>query len=77
MKTLSDAHSGETVKLKALPKGTLRTQLVRLGIYEGMTVECLQRLPGGTVVIRNGRSQVGIGRLLAEAIHVAPVEEQS
>jgi ferrous iron transport protein A len=63
------------VKVCELPKGHLRTQLIRLGIYEGLTIECLERLPGGTVVIRRGRNQIGLGRSLADAIRVSPVED--
>ncbi|HWP81743.1 MAG TPA: FeoA family protein [Bacteroidota bacterium] len=70
-KLLSDISPGQTVRVRELPNGVFRTQLIRLGIYEGLLIECFERLPGGTMVVRRGRSQISIGRLLAESIRVS------
>lgn len=60
------------VKIVALPAGVVRSQFIRFGIVEGETVECLLRLPGGTVVIRKNRQEIAIGRALARQVLVRP-----
>ena len=58
------------IKIHSLPKGLLHAQFIRLGVYEGERVRCIERLPGGTVVIQKNRQQIAIGHLLAKQIFV-------
>jgi ferrous iron transport protein A len=58
--------------IAGIPEGAPRTQLIRLGIMEGEEVRCIERLPGGTVVIEKSRQEVAIGAALAKAIRVEP-----
>lgn len=60
------------VTILALPSGVVRSQFIRFGISEGETVECLERLPGGTIVIRKNRQEIAIGRQLASQVLVEP-----
>ncbi|MFQ5798442.1 MAG: ferrous iron transport protein A [Bacteroidota bacterium] len=58
------------VTILVLPSGVVRSQFIRFGIVEGETVECLERLPGGTIVIRKNRQEIAIGRKLARQVLV-------
>lgn len=68
--------AGNSVKIISLPEGTLRAQFIRLGISEGERVMCLERLPGGTVVIQKNRQQIALGHKLAKQI-VVQIESSS
>ena len=68
--TLDQIKKGSIVTIAALPSGTLKIQLIRMGISEGVTVTCLQRLPGGTIVIIKNRQEIAIGSELAKKIQV-------
>jgi Fe2+ transport system protein FeoA len=58
------------MKIISMPEGTLRAQFIRVGIREGERIQCLERLPGGTIVIRKNRQQIAIGHQLAGQIFV-------
>lgn len=68
--SMSNASAGQWLKIFALPEGSLRSQFIRFGIYEGERVQCLERLPGGTIVIQKHRQQITIGSQLARQILV-------
>ncbi len=70
--SLLDVGKKVFVTVLALPSGVVRSQFIRFGIVEGETVECLERLPGGTVVIRKNRQEIAIGRQLALNVLVEP-----
>ncbi|NUN07607.1 MAG: ferrous iron transport protein A [Ignavibacteriaceae bacterium] len=67
-KTLDKASKGKFLKINSLPKGIHRIQLLRFGITEGDIVFCLERLPGGTVVIKKNRQEIAIGFDIAKNI---------
>jgi len=67
---LDSAKKGITVRIVEIPHGPRRAQLIRLGIVEGHLVRCLERLPGGTVIIQNHRQEVAMGAVLARSILV-------
>ena len=66
---------GVWMRIVTLPFGPLRAQFIRVGIGEGERVECLERLPGGTIVIGKNRQQIAIGHQLAHQILVVVVSE--
>lgn len=68
--SLYASKTGQWLKIHSLPPGILRAQFVRLGINEGERVRCVERLPGGTVVIQKNRQQITIGHLLTKQIFV-------
>jgi len=68
---LSDVKQGSTVKIISLPDGVYRSQFIRLGIFEGQMITCLEKLPGGTLVVRKNRQEVAIGGDLAKKILVS------
>jgi ferrous iron transport protein A len=68
--SLFDAKKGDTVKIVNLPVGLARSQFIRFGIMEGDIVKCLERLPGGTILIQKSRQEIAIGIQLAKNIIV-------
>ncbi|MBI5021869.1 MAG: ferrous iron transport protein A [Ignavibacteriales bacterium] len=67
---LISVNSGQWIKIVFVPHGVMRAQFVRLGIHEGERVKCLERLPGGTVVLQKNRQHIAIGNQLAKQILV-------
>jgi ferrous iron transport protein A len=68
---LSSAVKGSDLLIVDIPEGRARTQLIRLGIMKGEVIRCIERLPGGTVVIEKNRQEIAIGVSLAKTIVVA------
>ena len=68
---LHKIHKGSRVWIVQLPEGKGKSQLIRLGILKGEFIRCLERLPGGTVVIEKNRREIAIGMALAKSIIVA------
>jgi ferrous iron transport protein A len=66
--TLDSIKKGMKVIISTLPEGIERAQLIRLGITKGSVVLCLERLPGGTVVLKRNRQEIAIGYPLAKKI---------
>lgn len=71
--SLSSVSPKESVKIKSIPEGNLRSQLLRFGIFEGQQVECLSKLPGGTMVLGLNRQEIAIGSSLAKKIKVEKI----
>lgn len=53
--------------------GESRSQFIRIGLMEGAIIECLERLPGGTLVIGQSRQEFALSANLADSITVMPV----
>jgi len=68
--TLDKIKKGIVVVISKLPSGDIKSQLIRLGITEGKRLKCIERLPGGTIVIQKGRQEIAIGSELAKRIKV-------
>ncbi len=64
-KNLTQIKKGTTVKVVTLPEGLAKSQFIRFGIVEGDSIKCLERLPGGTILIQKNRQEIAIGRKLA------------
>ena len=47
---------GSRVLIVEVPEGKGKSQLIRLGILKGEFIRCLERLPGGTMVIEKNRT---------------------
>jgi len=73
--SMSETRVGQLLKIHSLPGGDYYPQFVRLGIHEGQRVKCLERLPGGTIVLQKNRQQIAIGHTLARAILVTVIDE--
>ena len=68
--SLTRLKKGQVMRVHSLPVGTLRAQLIRLGLNEGAIVVCFERLPGGTIVLQKNRQLIAIGHALAKEILV-------
>ncbi len=68
--------AGKWVRILSLPHGTLRAQFIRVGIHEGERVHCIERLPGGTIVLQRNRQQIAIGHQLAKQISVVVLPDE-
>lgn len=68
---LHKVPKGSRVVIIDIPDGKNKDQLIRLGILKGEFVKCLERLPGGTIVIEKNRQEIAIGVTLAKTILVA------
>jgi Fe2+ transport system protein FeoA len=72
---LNTVPRGKRVVVVKVPDGRTKAQLIRLGILQGEFVKCLQRLPGGTMLIEKNRQEIAIGVALASSILVAYTSE--
>ena len=68
--TLDKAIKGSPLVILNLPSEEIKTHLIRMGICEGDTVNCLERLPGGTIVIQKNRQEIAVGYDLAKKIEI-------
>jgi len=67
---LSSISPGEKVVIKLIPEGQYKSQLLRLGLYEGQTIECISKLPGGTMVLGVSRQEIALGKKLTNIIAI-------
>jgi ferrous iron transport protein A len=71
-KSLVDARRGKRGTILSLPDNSeLRSQCIRLGICVGASFHCIERLPGGTIVLESNRQEIALGSKLAGAIGIA------
>ena len=68
---LSAIVKGACVRIVSLPEGDIRSQCIRIGLMEGSAITCLERLPGGTLVLRHCRQELALSADLADGIMVA------
>ncbi|MGK9477976.1 FeoA family protein [Melioribacter sp. OK-6-Me] len=68
--TLDKARKGNLITIVNLPGGEINAQLIRIGISEGETLVCLQRLPGGTIILQKNRQEIAVGYDLAKKIKI-------
>lgn len=70
--TLLDARRRNSGTIVSLPAdAALRSQCIRLGLSIGSAFTCLERLPGGTIVVETSRQEIALGNALARAIGIA------
>jgi ferrous iron transport protein A len=68
---LHQVIKGSRLVIIDIPDGRAKEQLIRLGVVKGEFIRCLERLPGGTIVIQKHRQEIAIGVALARSIVVA------
>lgn len=68
---LHQVAKGSRLVILDIPDGRAKDQLIRLGVVKGELIRCLERLPGGTIVIQKHRQEIAIGVALARSIMVA------
>lgn len=70
--TLDQARCGETLVIKEIRNPRVRLQAMRFGLTAGATIQCVEILPAGPVIIRRNRQEIAVGRSLARLIDVLP-----
>jgi len=73
---LNFSPAGKWLKILSVPKGMIFVQFIRFGLNIGERIRCIERLPGGTVVVQKNRQQIAIGHTLARQIFVLIVDTQ-
>ena len=73
---LHQAAKGSRLMIVDIPEGRAKSQLIRLGVVKGEFIRCLERLPGGTIVIQKHRQEIAIGVALARTIFVSVAASQ-
>jgi Fe2+ transport system protein FeoA len=68
---LSSLSKGASARIVQLPAGDVRVQLIRLGLMEGAVVNCIERLPGGTLILGHRRQELALSTELAESISIS------
>ncbi|MBI4529481.1 MAG: ferrous iron transport protein A [Deltaproteobacteria bacterium] len=68
---LNSVVKGRRLIITHVPDGHTKVKLIRFGILGGELIRCLERLPGGTVVIEKNRQEIAIGAELATSIRVS------
>lgn len=71
MSSLIDVNRGRQFIIVRMPDGNEKMQLIRMGVCEGDMVACVERLPGGTMVIQRNRQEIAIGSGLAKRIEIS------
>lgn len=67
---LSALRKGGRARIAMLPVGEIRSRFIRIGLMEGAEVSCLERLPGGTIVLVFHHQEVALSGDLASTIEV-------
>lgn len=68
--TLGALPKGMRGRIERLPSGDVRSHFIRIGMVEGAIVACLERLPGGTMVLEFSRQEVALSGDLAATIEI-------
>jgi ferrous iron transport protein A len=74
---LHQVKRGSRLIIMEIPDGHAKVQLIRLGVVKGEFIRCLERLPGGTIVIQKHRQEIAIGLTLARSILVTYAVSES
>lgn len=67
---LSDVKRGDQFQIVTIPNDKIRAQALRFGISEGATVSCVEKIPGGPVILKKNLQEIAIGRKLANKISI-------
>lgn len=71
--TLDKAKKGNKVRILNIDDKNIKSQAIRIGLYEGAILMCSEKLPGGPVILQNRLQEIAIGRGLAKGIVVEGV----
>lgn len=72
--TLDKAKKGSKVKIITINNKDIRSQAIRMGLYEGAVFMCSEKLSGGPVILQNKLQEIAIGRGLALDIVIEGVQ---
>ena len=72
--TLDKAKKGSMVKITGINNKDIKSQAIRIGLYEGAVFMCSEKLPGGPVILQSKLQEIAIGRGLAANISIEGVQ---
>lgn len=72
--TLDKAKRGSKIKITSINNKDVKSQAIRIGLYEGAVFMCSEKLPGGPVILQNKLQEIAIGKGLAESIDIEGVQ---
>jgi len=72
--TLDKAKKGSKVRITGINDKNIKSQAIRIGLYEGAVFMCSEKLPGGPVILQSKLQEIAIGRGLATNILVEGVQ---
>jgi Fe2+ transport system protein FeoA len=73
---LCTVSKGSSLRVIDIPQSVEGTRLIRLGVVNGVVIHCVEKLPGGTVVIALNRQEIAIGASLTKTILVESVNDK-
>lgn len=71
--TLDKVERGQKFIIDHLPDDEYKLQLIRFGIAEGEKVTCLDKILGGTIILKKNRLEIALGSELAKKIQVTMI----
>lgn len=71
--TLDKAKKGSKIKILNINNKDIKSQAIRIGLFEGAVFMCSEKLPGGPVILQNKLQEIAIGRGLASNIVIEGV----
>lgn len=71
--TLDEAKRGDQLQIVNIKDALVRSQAIRLGIFEGSRMQCAEIVPHGPIILKNRKQEVAIGYKLAHKIKVERV----
>ncbi len=67
---LSEINKDEVFKVMAVPDKEVRSQAIRLGVFEGAVLKCVYKIDKGPIILDNKGQEIAIGYNIANRITV-------
>ena len=65
---LAHATVGQTYRISSITDEQTALMAIRLGLFEGETIQVMRKIPGGPFVLLRGASEIALGRALCQHI---------
>lgn len=73
--TLDKVNRGSRIEILSIPDQNVRAQAIRLGVYEGASLTCFEKISSGPVILKNRFQEIAIGLNIAKQIKVKECKE--
>jgi Fe2+ transport system protein FeoA len=71
---LAEAKEGQSLTVTNITNEEITWQALRFGLEPGSQIRIEKNIPGGPVIVSKNQLEIAIGRKIAEAIKVEPLE---
>lgn len=68
--TLDYINKGQKFHIVEIEDEEIRIQAIRLGIVEGSSLVCAEKIPAGPIIIRSRTQEIAVGRELSKEIKI-------